>query len=210
MATRKALQRKHLGRKQEQQGIVRKLDGFCGELEKAVQRAKEDSAKCEAITVSMAQAVERDDSTEADFACLKQQLPVLLGEQQNLIEKMGPDSPLAQSTQMFLQWNRLILKVVQHEDERAQQRATELDVAKQQVQELESTKKELETRVECLDEKCVEMRETQQRCRICFDEDRPLHVLVPCGHTACSECAPRLRECHTCRAKIKMTCKLHL
>lgn len=199
MSTRKALQRKHLGRKQEQQELARNLEGFCGELDKMAQKAKEDGARCEAIANSMAQSVAQQEMTAEDFVSLKQHLPALIEEQQRAIDAMGPQSPMG----MFMQWNRLILKVVQYEDQRTQQRAAELDAAKKLLQATEAAKTEL-------DEKCQELRETMQRCNICFEEERPLFVMVPCGHTACSECAPRLRECYSCRAKIKMTCKLHL
>jgi len=49
---------------------------------------------------------------------------------------------------------------------------------------------------------------TQSRCQICVDREKNV-VFLPCGHTACRECANRLYICHQCRQDIRQTNKLH-
>lgn len=44
--------------------------------------------------------------------------------------------------------------------------------------------------------------ETVLSCGICMDVNKKC-VFVPCGHTACTTCAAKLKECHLCRADIK-------
>lgn len=205
MSTRKALQRKHQGRKKEQQAqaqeMTRKLDSFVGELDRAVVKAKEDNAKCEALTAKMRHTADHQAVTDADVEQLRRDLPRLQAEHQAEIDKMGADSPLAQPMGMFMQWNRVIFKVVQYQDARNRQCEADLEQAKQHQQALEA-------RVERLESECTELREKQQQCVICCEE-RPLHVLVPCGHMGCADCVSRLRECFYCRAKIKQHCQLH-
>ncbi|XP_067951562.1 uncharacterized protein [Watersipora subatra] len=42
-----------------------------------------------------------------------------------------------------------------------------------------------------------------QLCEICMDRKRNI-VFIPCGHTACDECAQSLKICHNCRKPIKL------
>ena len=57
----------------------------------------------------------------------------------------------------------------------------------------------------------VETVEIKERpvieCSICYqnmlDENCHQIVLIPCGHTCCNNCAPRLTECHQCRGEIE-------
>jgi phage-related minor tail protein len=206
MATRKALQRKQQQKKmgQLEQSLVR----FRDVVDQATVQSKKDAAECEQLTGQLAAFAERGEPTQADFAALKRDLPRLVEEQSRVVERLG-DSPVGQSVLLFTQWNRMILKVVQYEDERARERELALDEARQLVQQQNAMGQQLNERVVALESECQELRELQQQCRICY-EDRPLHVLVPCGHTACEHCAPQLRRCACCRAKIKSTCKLHL
>jgi hypothetical protein len=51
-------------------------------------------------------------------------------------------------------------------------------------------------------------------CCVCFEKksngtSRWEVALVPCGHTFCSECSPRLEKCPTCRARVTSCLRLH-
>jgi phage-related minor tail protein len=206
MATRKALQRKQ----QEKVGLQleRSLVKFRDVVDQATVQSKKDAAECEQLTSQLAAYADQGEPTQADFAALKRDLPRLVEEQSRVVERLG-DSPVGQSVLLFTQWNRMILKVVQYEDERTRERELALLEFGQLALQLEAAGQLMKERVVALESECQELRELHQQCRICY-EDRPLHVLVPCGHTACDHCAPQLRRCACCRAKIKSTCKLHL
>ncbi len=206
MATRKALQRKQREKQMGQldRGLVKLRDV----VDQAAVQSKKDALECALLSSQLTTYVERAEPTQADFTALKRDLPQLVAEQSRVVERLG-DSPIGHSALLFTQWNRLILKVVQYEDARAHERELALEEARQLAQQQEASEQQLKERVVTLESECQELRELQQQCRICY-EDRPLHVLVPCGHTACEHCAPQLRQCACCRAKIKSTCKLHL
>jgi hypothetical protein len=203
MATRKALQRK-----QQEKQLERGLGKLRDVVDQATVQCKKDAVECALLSSQLTAYVEHGEPTQADFAALKRDLPRLVEEQSRVVERLG-DSPIGHSALLFTQWNRLILKVVQYEDERARELELALLEFGQLAQQLEAAGQLLKERVVVLESECQELRELQQQCRICY-EDRPLHVLVPCGHTACEHCAPQLRRCACCRAKIKSTCKLHL
>lgn len=46
-------------------------------------------------------------------------------------------------------------------------------------------------------------------CKVCLDKDVQV-VFVPCGHTACLECAPALGRCHLCRKPIERYIRLYM
>jgi hypothetical protein len=47
-----------------------------------------------------------------------------------------------------------------------------------------------------------------ESCAICFD--KPLDIaLMPCGHRACADCAPKLTLCHVCRAPVSSRVRVY-
>ena len=44
-------------------------------------------------------------------------------------------------------------------------------------------------------------------CTICID-NAPNTVFLPCKHTCCEKCFPKLNECHICKASIETTIKI--
>lgn len=44
-------------------------------------------------------------------------------------------------------------------------------------------------------------------CAICMEREK--EIVFQCGHQCCSVCAPKISQCHTCRAFIKQKIKLH-
>jgi hypothetical protein len=55
--------------------------------------------------------------------------------------------------------------------------------------------------------KCVEDKpksNVRGRCHICIEDDSNLLVLVPCGHTQCTTCAPTTvgKACPVCKARV--------
>jgi ankyrin repeat protein len=55
-----------------------------------------------------------------------------------------------------------------------------------------------------------EEEKSDDECYVCFEKKSNSEVaLVPCGHTFCSECSPRLDKCPMCRTKVTSRLRLH-
>lgn len=67
--------------------------------------------------------------------------------------------------------------------------------------------REKKKEIERLEKENKEMKD-QIECKICFDAEA-LTVLLLCGHTVCSSCAPGINQCHTCRQWITTTLKIN-